>query len=522
MKISCDPKYNISDKLWFRGYFYYDKKRYENNRADATKLYSVINKAIRDNEIKSFNGNFAIIIIIDDRRYIIVDRIMSFPVFYTFKDKVLYVSDRINNLLDVYGKISVDKDIAREIHSAGYVLGDSTVYKNIKFVLAGCCMAVDANDNISMERYFDHVHDEVHSYDFDELARELNRVTDEVFQRLIEGLHGRQVVLFLSGGYDSRLAAVELRKFEYDNVICFSFTSRNGREESVAKKIADELGYRLILLNQVDEFRKIEKTKKYKDYLLEASGGYTYPYIQGCMLKEFLDNGIIEKDCVVITGNSGDVIEGQDFTTDLYGKAFYSRDEIIDAIVKKHCRHRGLKYGRQKYLLDVIGSEIPYKDKFSYEESQDIYERFNWLHRQTKYVVNDVRCYDVYLGLDWRLPLWDNELVDFWLKVPVEYREFRKLYFKSIEGETYDTANIKTWYDITREWLRKNMTPVLYIFYPFRKIYMYLREKKWNYYGDISFMKYLRVIFESGGYQTDAVTTRLKQYCDEFIDPYIE
>lgn len=522
MKVLCDDKYDISDKLWFRGFFYFDEKKYESCKADGTKIYNIVSDAVEKNKIKCFNGNFAIVIDIGGKKYAIVDRIMSFPLYYGYKDGELYISDRVKSLLKVYGEIVIDKKAVQEFYSAGFVLGDSTVYRNINIILAGCYMEIDNLDNTQVIRYFDHVHNAVRPGSFDGLAKELNKITDKVFQRMIEGFHGRQVVLFLSGGYDSRLVAVELKKFQYENVICFSFTSRIGREESVAKKIASELGYKLILINQVEEFKKIEKTKSYKDYLLQAGGGYTYPYIQGCMLKEYLDNGTIDKDCIVITGNSGDVIEGEDFSTELCGKETYSKDEVIDAIIKKHCIQKGLKYGRQRYFLDLIEKELPCKDSYSYEESQDIFERFNWLHRQAKYVVNDVRCYDIYLGVDWRLPLWDNDLVDFWLKVPVEYREFRKLYYKSIEEEKYDTANIKTWYDKMREWIRKNMSPVLYALYPFRKVYMYLRDRKWDYYGEITLKKYLRIVFASGGYKTNAFTVRLEEYCDEFIKPYIK
>jgi hypothetical protein len=42
-----------------------------------------------------------------------------------------------------------------------------------------------------------------------------------------------------------------------------------------------------------------------------------------------------------------------------------------------------------------------------------------------------VRVYD-HFGLQWRLPLYDAELMDFWARVPVHWRYARKLYFRYV------------------------------------------------------------------------------------------
>ena len=48
----------------------------------------------------------------------------------------------------------------------------------------------------------------------------------------------------------------------------------------------------------------------------------------------------------------------------------------------------------------------------------------------SKFVINPNRNYE-YFGFEWRMPLWDNELMEFWYKVPNEYR------YNSVEYNRY-------------------------------------------------------------------------------------
>lgn len=57
----------------------------------------------------------------------------------------------------------------------------------------------------------------------------------------------------------------------------------------------------------------------------------------------------------------------------------------------------------------------------------DLSEFWEWQERQANYMVNSVRVYE-YWGYEWRIPLWDMELVQFWKSVPAHLRADRKLY----------------------------------------------------------------------------------------------
>ena len=65
----------------------------------------------------------------------------------------------------------------------------------------------------------------------------------KIFLDLINSAKGRQIVVFLSGGLDSRLIVCGLKKFGYKNVLCVSYGIKNNWEAFIGKKVANALEY---------------------------------------------------------------------------------------------------------------------------------------------------------------------------------------------------------------------------------------------------------------------------------------
>jgi asparagine synthase (glutamine-hydrolysing) len=68
------------------------------------------------------------------------------------------------------------------------------------------------------------------------------------------------------------------------------------------------------------------------------------------------------------------------------------------------------------------------------EEAADAFERWDCQERQAKFIVNSVRVYESF-GYEWRLPLFDAELMDFWSRIPIEGRVGRRLYFEFVRKQ---------------------------------------------------------------------------------------
>ena len=113
-------------------------------------------------------------------------------------------------------------------------------------------------------------------------------------------------------------------------------------------------------------------------------------------------------------------------------------DQIEDVVIKcffdKHCglwpdlqsdeNLKRISVSLQKFLRQKsikVGKENAYL----------CYEFLEYYNRQIKNVVKRQKIYD-YFGLEWRLPLWDIDLMHFWLKAP----------FKQKYGQTHYKASV--------------------------------------------------------------------------------
>lgn len=223
-----------TDKFAFRGTFFYKDKLYT-----TANIINVLNTITDFNDLLEkvllFNGNFLLIYKLNESYYIFNDKIMSFSIFIKSKDGIIKISDNINKLKESeqYDKVGIT-----EIAAFGYTLGNRTIYDNIKLLGAGEYLRIDVKNEISeCKTYYSHLHEEINNIDENELLKKLDKVVNNTFDRFIKRLNGRQVVLFLSGGYDSRLILQNLRKHNYENVICISLRACNDLDVQVAKKL---------------------------------------------------------------------------------------------------------------------------------------------------------------------------------------------------------------------------------------------------------------------------------------------
>ena len=138
----------------------------------------------------------------------------------------------------------------------------------------------------------------------------------------------------------------------------------------------------------------------------------------------------------MVNGNSGDFISGLHILPALRAPQAdltpAQREEmILDAIVGKHFRlwqalgtaeNDGVIRDRLRRVLRAENLTLndPAVD-------HGMYEFLEFQDRQSKYVISGQRIYE-FLGLDWRLPLWDCAYLDFWQGVPLTAKAGQTLY----------------------------------------------------------------------------------------------
>ena len=154
-----------------------------------------------------------------------VDHIRSRPLFYANYDGRFFLSDDAEWVRQQVGDRAMDPVAREEFQLAGYVTGAETLFPNVKQLQAGeFLVATKLDDGVTVEthRYYRFLHTEPEQVHEPELRGRLDEVAMASIQRLIDYANGRQIVVPLSGGYDSRLIVTLLKRLGYDNILTFT------------------------------------------------------------------------------------------------------------------------------------------------------------------------------------------------------------------------------------------------------------------------------------------------------------
>ncbi len=384
--------------------------------------------------INNIPGNFSSILDLGKNIVAFVDRVRSYPIFYKIEyDGSITISNSAYELYD--GPPDNIKAIA-EIKMSKYVTGNSTLYKNVFQILPGELLVYSKDTSslslVKYERYFsDVVYDSIES----DLVDGLSSSVDKIFNRMVSKINGREVWIPLSGGLDSRFILCKLKSLGYDRIRTFSYGPNKNHDAKWAKVVADRVGVPWEFVNYTRksayDFFWSDKRKK---YWRMASNACTVPFMADELALHYLTKVHDYSDVVVINGQSGDFISGGHVSGShlhlLDPQKEYDTEIVVNAIIAKHYMlNNTLNEGNQDWLRDKIRS-ISGLDNIKHCTGEFIskhYELWEMSERQSKNVVNGQRSYDFY-GIDWFLPLWDKEMVDFWKKVPYNYKVNQKLY----------------------------------------------------------------------------------------------
>ena len=423
---------NSTYSLYYCGNIFINQKLLEDN--EIVEYLSLIvdtgnNPNKLENILRSFNNSFAIIYYSDNQLFACVDRLRSCPLFYASIDNNFYISDNYDSLLNMLKTKTLNKEGLLDYFLTGYVTGEETLYNEIHQIQAGEYIFVKiVKDNIHIfkNRYFKFIHKG--SRNVYNLYKNFENVLNNTFKRLIKILNGRTAVIPLSGGYDSRLIACLLKESGYDDVICFSYGKYDNSESKISKQVADKLGYKWLFIPYNNaKWYLWYHSKELKDHYNFANFYVSLPHLQDWpAVKEMKERNIIPKDSVFIPGHSLDFLAGSHIPKSWHRRIndIFSVDDTIAGIIKNH--YYLFEYPKNNNtLISKIYSRIFYSlSNFKINSINDAisaYEYWDWQERQAKFIVNSVRVYEFW-DYEWQIPLWDNEIIDFFSELPLELR----------------------------------------------------------------------------------------------------
>jgi asparagine synthase (glutamine-hydrolysing) len=381
-----------------------------------------------------------------------VDRARSIPIFYAHTGDDMYVSDDAYWVAEQLAEQDYDKLSIAEFLLAGYVTGQDTLFPMIKQLRAGELLLAKATPSgiqVTARTYYAFLHGG-YITNFEKLLQEWDKALLSVFSRLIHSVNGRPIVIPLSGGKDSRLVAIMLKRLRYENVICLSYGLPGNRESEISKQVALRLGYRWEFVPYsrrlwYDSFH----SKEYRAYERFADGLASIAHIQDWpAVWEMKAGSIIPEDSVFVPGHGGDVTAGGHIPTEFGRTNHVGEEDVLNAIISKYYNLWDIKKLDTSRVLKMNPDEVRFRLKRKIhsllgglscetpEEAANALEQWNWRERQTKFIANSVRAYEFW-GYDWRLPYWDKELLHFWQRVPLCYRlemRLRKRYTQNIEA----------------------------------------------------------------------------------------
>jgi asparagine synthase (glutamine-hydrolysing) len=456
-KFSWYSENNCDVKIYIKGSFWCDGNYFVGNSA-CKKLLDIFNAGnsthslpckakLKENIIK-LRGHFSFIIDTKDFVLASVDKVQSYPIFFCNKDGNIYLANSAVKLQVEAGLDEKDEVSFLEFEMAGYVTGSNTLFKDLFQLQAGESLIFDKNkSSLKVIRFFRYFAKKIVFKNDEDLLDELHNITVKIFSDMVETLEGRPVWIPLSGGLDSRLVLAMLHKLKYDNITTFTYGIPGLWEIEHAKKIAECLKVKWHYIPYVPKkIKQLFHTTERKNYFRFASGLRSVPFLSDFYALWLMrETGVIPDNTVIINGQSGDYLTGGHIPERIreVDENKLTVDMLLKSIIDKHFSlWLNLKTEENlsiitKKILDSL--QLRPDSKLSKNDFAQCHELHEWQERQTKYVVNGQRVYD-WFGYDWRLPLWNDELILFWVKIDWRMKLNQGLFKKYLE--TYNYAGL--------------------------------------------------------------------------------
>lgn len=387
----------------------------------------------------AMNGSFAVLRRSDDEIAAAVDRLRSIPLFYADAPQGLKIAHDALQLRSELPPLQLDPTSAQEFRLTGYVTGNRTLFDGLFQIPAGHVLTYSRRDRSpTLTRYHAYRHGNFFTDDDAALTEELARVHERVFKRLVADTDGRQLVVPLSGGYDSRLIGVMLRDLGQRDVLCYTYGTAGNWEARISQELARHLGFRWTMIPySAERWREWAALPEFERYFSRAGQFCSSPHFQDWpAVRELTRSGQVEPGAVFVPGHTGDFLTGGHIPKIFPRLDKLSPAEVVQAILDSHFKLWDWPADHEEYLRRAFTARIeeftgPLRE-CSPEEAADVFEMWEFAERQSKFIVNSVRVYEDF-GHEWRLPLFDAELIDFWSRVPIAGRVGRRLYFAYVD-----------------------------------------------------------------------------------------
>lgn len=491
LEVYIDPIYNWRKFKTKLGVLFYkgEVEKFQDFEKEKLDLKEIINF------LNQQKNHFSFIYQNNNRIIAAVDTIRSYPIFFSKSNSNFLFSNSAETIREKINKIEPNELAFKEFQMLGYTLKSKTLIKQISQISAG--KFVDSKNYKKIQTYFSYLGSpkkRLKSTWISLLDSELN----SIFKKTVSKSRNKQILLPLSGGYDSRLILAKLMEFNFKNITCFSYGLKNNFEMKTARKVCKSLNINLLELESEKFNDPSLFTKKItKDYIKFATNLSSSPsLIDFYAIKYLKEKKIINKNSILINGQSGDFITGDHIP--IVDKKNLNEKKLFEIVFNKHYSlWKDIKKANYEIMFENFKQELKNINFKSDIKNENLFfsqhEYWEWIERQTKWVVNGQRVYD-FFGLNWMLPLWEKSFIKFWMNVPYELKLKQRLYKEYLQNYNYlNIFSIPKALPIPWTGIRK-LIPILV-----NTVSLFDRKKKQNLYNKLYYYSTNKYLYEYFG-----------------------
>lgn len=341
------------------------------------------------------------------------DRLGIKPLYYYQDQNNFIFSSEIKGILNsglVEAKFNTDA--IDEYLGNRYIREPYTFFENIYQVPAGCCLFLDKDFHVKIERYWDlpDTFNMSDVFDEDAIYKEFkNQVTNAITRRMMSDV---PLGTYLSGGIDSSIISAVCAEVSNQPINTYTIGFQNLNEFSYAREVAEKYQtiHHEIIVDNSDYFRELKELISYKD----APLGVPNEVPLAIMSKE-----LKKSITVVLSGEGADELMGG------YGRIFRSPfdykhvdvdcnmsfyDYFIDLYeyVPRVLRD---KYLKTQSSIRVEHDKIIKSEFLRHPNEENVFRFFH--HYHVKGLLQRVDITTMYASVEARVPFLDHELVEF-------------------------------------------------------------------------------------------------------------
>ena len=428
------------DTIAFKGYFYVDDIFYE--AKDAVEYLTDTLKTVPfKSVVQKLNGVFSIVFSDKTTTHITSDISRTFPLFYTYQNNSVVISDSAAFLKETYKLYEVDAVAEIEFKTSNHTHGNKTLLKNINQLQASEYL-IFKDDTITNRSFlFTYAVKTKNKNNYLDLKNEAINQFENAFKRFVNSLQNKTVVIPLSSGLDSRLIAVMLKKYDYKNVICYTYGHKDSFEIENSKKTAKKLGFKWYFIAYTEDLiADFLATDQFKEYTHFAGKYSSMPYLQEYFaLQYFQKNNLLPKKAIFVPGFAGDTIGGSDF---LKLPKNIKTTKIKKLLLTLKFNNNPITKPQQKILKKEIQTSLEKLDNaYRQKIPSSVFEDYNIKERIAKYIFNSASQY-LFFEYQFRFPFWDKNLLKFFKTVPENYKQHKVLFNDILINEYFKPYNV--------------------------------------------------------------------------------